>query len=372
MLIHRLILSRAAKAWRKAPGADVPTVCVGNITVGGTGKTPHTELILRLLQDSDRWGNASLAVLSRGYKRRSKGFQIVRRDSTAAFAGDEPLQIARKFPAVTVAVDKNRVEGCRRLAAGAVRPALSAPLPPRTGPAQKTSADSPAATASASCAAADIIVLDDAFQYKRLHASLNIVLVNYRRPIFEDRLLPFGRLRDLPSRIMDADAVIVTKCPAELEEGERQAWRDRLRLPDDMPLWFTTVEYCEPVPVFPEEADTRYTYSKTAVLFSGIADDTPLRAHVSDSYKIIEALRFPDHHAFSRGDIRNVAAAVRKHPTAALLTTEKDAVRVLDCAAQRNKGVPKEIRERLFAVPVRAAFIEEADREALEQRLASL
>ncbi|MBO4525838.1 MAG: tetraacyldisaccharide 4'-kinase [Bacteroidales bacterium] len=335
MLIQRLILSRAAKAWRKAPGADVPTVCVGNITVGGTGKTPHTELILRLLQESNRWGNASLAVLSRGYKRKSKGFQIVQRDSTAAFAGDEPLQIARKFPAVTVAVDKNRVEGCEKLGA-------------------------------------DIIVLDDAFQYKRLHASLNIVLVDYKRPIFEDRLLPFGRLRDLPSRIQDADAVIVTKCPAELEDGERQAWRERLRLPEGMPLWFTTVEYCEAAPVFPEEADTRYTYSKTAVLFSGIADDTPLRAHISDSYKIVEALKFPDHHAFSRGDIAQIAAAVRKHPTAALLTTEKDAVRVLDCAASGGKGVPAEIRQRLFTVPVRAAFIDEADQHALERKLAEL
>ncbi len=345
MLIQRLILSRAAKAWRNAPGAAVPTVCVGNITVGGTGKTPHTELILRLLQESDRWGGASLAVLSRGYKRKSKGFQIVRRDSTAAFAGDEPLQIARKFPTVTVAVDKNRVEGCAKLVAGA---------------------DSPAASASTPCPAADLIVLDDAFQYKRLHASLTIVLVNYRRPIFEDRLLPFGRLRDLPSRIKEADAVIVTKCPSVLEDGEREAWRQRLRLPEDMPLWFTTVEYCEPVPVFPEQADTRYNYSKTAVLFSGIADDTPLRAHVSDTYKIVEVLKFPDHHAFSKGDVGQIATAVRKHPTAALLTTEKDAVRVLD------RDVPPEIRERLFAVPVRAAFLDPADQEALQQRLEKL
>ena len=343
MLIQRLILSRAAKAWRKAPGAAVPTVCVGNITVGGTGKTPHTELILRLLQESDRWGNANLAVLSRGYKRKSKGFQIVQRSSTAAFAGDEPLQIARKFPAVTVAVDKDRVAGCARLVAGE-----GGPCAPDGG------------------RGAGIIVLDDAFQYKRLHASLNIVLVNYRRPIFEDRLLPFGRLRDLPSRIKDADAVIVTKCPSVLEDGEREAWRQRLRLPEDMPLWFTTVEYCEPVPVFPDQADTRYNYSKTAVLFSGIADDTPLRAHVSDTYKIVEVLKFPDHHAFSKGDIRQVASAVRKHPTAALLTTEKDAVRVLD------RDVPPEIRERLFAVPVRAAFLDSADQEALQQRLGFL
>lgn len=330
MLIQRLILSRAAKAWRKAPGAGVPTICVGNITVGGTGKTPHTEMILRLLQESGREG---LAVLSRGYKRKSKGFQIVQTDSTAAFAGDEPLQIKRKFPSVAVAVDKNRVEGCQKLVSNG----------------------------------AGIIVLDDAFQYKKLHASLNIVLVNYRRPVFEDALLPFGRLRDLPSRIADADIVIVSKCPHEMESEERGWWREKLDLREDQPIFFTTIEYDAPVPVWPEEADPRYNYSKTVVLFSGIADDTPLRAHLSDTYKIVEAVKFPDHHAFCRGDIRQIDVAVREHPTAALLTTEKDAARVLDC-----RDVPSVIRQRLFAVPVRATFVDESDREAFAQHLATL
>ena len=333
MLIQRLILKRAAKAWRKAPGAEVPTICVGNITVGGTGKTPHTEMILRLLQDSDRWGNANLAVLSRGYKRKSKGFQMVQADSTAAFSGDEPLQIKRKFPAVAVAVDKNRVEGCARLVQDGT----------------------------------DIIVLDDAFQYKKLHATLNIVLVNWNRPIFEDKLLPFGRLRDLPSRIADADIVIVTKCPHELDEWERDEWRGKLQLREDQPLYFTTLDYDTPVPVFQDDADTRYTYSKTAIVFSGIADDTPLRAHLSDTYKIVDALEFPDHHAYSRMDIAQIAGAVRRYPTAALLTTEKDAGRVLD-----SKKVDESIRQRLFAVPVRASFVFEADREAFAQRLATL
>lgn len=330
MLIQRLILSRAAKTWRKAPGADVPTVCVGNITVGGTGKTPHTEMILRMLQEAGRGG---LAVLSRGYKRKSKGFQVVQADSTAAFAGDEPLQIKRKFPALTVAVDKNRVEGCRKLVEDG----------------------------------ADIIVLDDAFQYKKLHASLNIVLVSYLRPLDRDCLLPFGRLRDLPSRIADADIVIVSKCPHEMDPDERGLWRTRLGLREDQPLFFTTTEYDAPVPVWPGEADPRYTYSKSVILFSGIADDTPLRAHLSDTYRIVEAVKFPDHHAYTRGDIRQIDVAVREHPTSALLTTEKDAARVLDC-----RDVPAAIRQRLFAVPVRATFVDEADREAFAQRLATL
>lgn len=331
MLIHRLILKRAAKAWRKAPGADVPTVCVGNITVGGTGKTPHTEMILRQLQALRP--ELGLAVLSRGYKRKSKGYQTVQADSTAAFAGDEPLQIKRKFPAVNVAVDKNRVEGCKKLVEDG----------------------------------AGIIVLDDAFQYKKLHASLNVVLVNYNRPIFEDHLLPFGRLRDLPSRIADADVVIVSKCPHEMDPEEREEWRTSLHLREDQPLFFTTVDYDAPVPVWREEADTRYIYSKTVILFTGIADDSALRAYLSDTYKIVDVLNFPDHHAYSKADMRSIAAAVRKYPTAALLTTEKDAVRVLDC-----KKVDESVRKRLFAVPVKAGFVEEADADAFAQILSRL
>lgn len=330
MLIQRLILKRAASVWRKAPGAEVPTICVGNITVGGTGKTPHTEMILRMLQDA---GRTDLAVLSRGYKRKSKGFQLIQTDSTAAFSGDEPLQIKRKFPTVTVAVDKNRVEGCAKLVQGG----------------------------------AGIIVLDDAFQYKKLHATLNIVLVNSARPIFEDKLLPFGRLRDLPSRLADADMVIVTKCPHEMDPDEREEWRSRLCLGEDKPLLFTTMDYDAPVPVWPGEADPRYNYSKTVILFSGIADDTALRAHLSDTYKIVEVLRFPDHHAYSKVDMWQISAAVRKYPTAALLTTEKDAARVLDC-----KDVDAIIRQRLFAVPVRSEFVEESDYAAFARKLATL
>lgn len=397
MLIYRQILKARARRWRKAPGASVPTVCVGNVTVGGTGKTPHTELILRLLQDSDRWGNSSLAVLSRGYKRRSKGFRIVERGSTAAFAGDEPLQIARKFPAVTVAVDKDRVAGCARLAEGAehaVRPLPSAPLPPRTRSTHKTSADGPAATAAAAgttTAPAEIIVLDDAFQFNRLHASLNIVLVDWSRPVFGDRLLPFGRLRDLPSRIFDADIIIVSKCPNGMDSGEKAAFAEKLRLhgysgdgtdPDGRPvpggckaltpsgkevrLLFSSTGYLPLEPVYPE-GNMRFAYSHNVVLFSGIANDSPFRAKLSDDYAIAGALSFPDHHRYSRADISRIASAVRACPTAALVTTEKDAQRVLDCPS-----VPAEVRERLFVLPVRAVFSTDRELEVLRGALDGL
>ena len=174
MLVHRLILKARARKWRKAPGAEVPSVCVGNVTVGGTGKTPHTELILSLLQESDRWGNSQLAVLSRGYKRRSRGFQQVLRESSAAFSGDEPLQIKKKFPAVTVAADKDRVEGCRFL----VHPELLRIRDPKEGKAAGMSRKmvrSARGCKSNELIPSELIVLDDDLQYNKLRASFNII-----------------------------------------------------------------------------------------------------------------------------------------------------------------------------------------------------
>ena len=152
-----------------------------------------------------------------------------------------------------------------------------------------------------------------------------------------------------------------------MEEDEKAEWRKTLRLDGDKPLFFTTVDYDAHVAVWPGEADPRYNYSKTVILFSGIADDTPLRAYLSDTYKIVDVLKFPDHHKFSGADIRSIAAAVRRYPTAALLTTEKDAVRVLDC-----KKVDDSIRKRLFAVPVKASFIGEGEAQAFARILSRL
>mgnify|MGYP002854483926 CR=1 FL=1 len=315
------------KGWRKSYRASVPTVCVGNLTVGGTGKTPHTEMVLRMLLQSDDWAYRNVAVLSRGYKRRSKGFQPVPREGTALQFGDEPLQMAKKFPAVTVAVDKDRVRGCGQLSS------------------------------------ADIIVLDDAFQYRKLQADINIVLVDYNRPVHKDKLLPWGRLRDLKSRLKAADLIIVTKCPAYVDAWERSQWAKHLRLRGDQKLFFTTLAYDAMEPVFPE-GDARYTYSKRLVLFTGIANDAPLRSYLSDSYKIVRRIGFPDHHRYTRADMGTLKAAVKENPTACLVTTEKDAQRVVDV-----KNVPEELRLRLFKIPVRAAFLTPEEEAAFTEIL---
>jgi tetraacyldisaccharide 4'-kinase len=324
------------KGWKKSFKASVPTICIGNITVGGTGKTPHTEMVLRRLLQSDDWAYSNLAVLSRGYKRKSKGFQLVPRDGTALLYGDEPLQIAKKFPAVTVAVDKDRVRGCETLSAGKMLP---------------SSANKKADAPEGNFPPAEIIVLDDAFQYRRLNADTNIVLVDYNRPVHKDTLLPWGRLRDLKSRLKAADIIIVTKCPAYVDDWERSQWVKYLRLAPEQKIFFTSLTYGAPEPVFPE-GDARYTYSKRLVLFTGIANDAPLRSYLSDSYKIVRRIGFPDHHKYTRADIGLLKAAVKEFPTACLITTEKDAQRVVDA-----KNVPEELRTRMFQIPVEAAFL---------------
>ena len=335
-MIYRTILALRHlaydKGWKKTFKAPVPTICVGNITVGGTGKTPHTEMILHKLLEN---GRENLAVLSLGYKRKSKGFQLAGADATARLVGDEPLQMARKFPMVTVAVDKNRVHGCQLLTSG------NTPVP-------------------------SVIILDDAFQYRKLEATLNIVLVDYNRPVFEDKLLPWGNLRDLPSQLKSAQVVIVSKCPAELDPVERGEWRTRLKLTVQQDLFFTTIGYGQPKPVFPE-ADPHYLYSKRLVLISGIANNTPLRMYLSDTYQIVQRLEYPDHHRFRTGDIRAIASAVKANPTACLMTTEKDAQRL-----RESKNVPDSIRQRLFYMPIQARFLSQEDDAAFTETLMSL
>lgn len=368
-MIYRLILGFRHfffdKGWKKSYKAEVPTVCVGNITVGGTGKTPHTEMILRLLLQSDEWAYSNIAVLSRGYKRKSKGFQKVGRDGTALSFGDEPLQIAKKFPSVTVAVDKDRVEGCHFL----------------THPEELQTSKKARGCLDKDIPKADIIVLDDAFQYRRLRSDVNIVLVDYNRPVQKDKLLPWGRLRDLPSRLKAADIIIVTKCPTYLDEWEKGKWAKQLGVNDYsvatctgtrkkgkvQTVLFSTIGYEPMVPVFPEEADSRFTYAQRLILFSGIAKDTPLRAYLSDSYKEVKRFSFPDHHKYSNADIRKVAKAVEAFPTACVATTEKDAQRVVD-----TKKVPEALRQRMFQVPINVRFLTPVEEEVFETTLLGL
>lgn len=347
---------RYSRPGRKVRSAEVPTLCIGNVTVGGTGKTPHVELVLRMLQQSAAWGGKRIAVLSRGYGRESRGFQQVTAEGSAAMFGDEPLQIKKKFPGVTVAVDKNRIEGCDLL----VHPEK---LKNRKVARRCWNREFPAA---------DYIVLDDAYQYRKLKATRSVVLIDYNRPVHKDMLLPLGRLRDLPERVWDADAVIVTKCPADMDGFAKAAFVAEMGCEDYLPsscsavnpagrrqlILFSTVRYGVPAGVYPA-AEPRYLYAKKAVLVTGIAKDTPLRAYLSDTYKIVRRFSFRDHHRYAWKDIAAVQSAVRRQPTAAVFTTEKDAQRLLDFS-----GMPAPLQERLFQVPIAAEFVSEEEQAA--------
>ena len=347
----------------KSHKATVPTICVGNITVGGTGKTPHTEMILRMLLEDERWQDKNIAVLSRGYKRKSKGFQQVVVDGTAEDFGDEPLQIKRKFPQVTVAVDKSRKEGCMFL----------------TNPELLQTSKKAARCLYKDMPKADIIVLDDAFQHRALKPDFSAVLIDYNRPVFKDHLMPIGRLRDLPSRLSAADALIVTKCPTYIDDEQRAAWAADLGLKEFDPqtcegvrsngkrqkIFFTYINYDTPQAVYPE-GDTRYLYAKRLILFSGIANDAPLRHFLCGEYKIVKHFNFPDHHKFTRSDIYSIRNASDTYPTSVIMTTEKDCQRVRDC-----KFVPGSLKDRMFHIPIKVGFLGDEDRNIFKSMLTS-
>lgn len=343
------------KGIRKVHRAEVPTICVGNITAGGTGKTPHTEMILRELLAQSAWKGSNISVLSRGYKRKTKGFQQVTVDSSARDYGDEPLQIKSKFPEITVAVDKSRVEGCRFL----------------VHPEELLSDKKARKCKNKEMQASDLIILDDAFQHRSLKASVSIVLVDSHRPLFRDHLIPLGRLRDLPERAGDADILIVTKCPHDMNGWEKSSWAEALGINDYDPLqckghntkgrvqylFFTEIVYDTAQPVFPE-GDSRYLYAKKVILFTGIANDAPLQRFLSSSYRLAHHFNFPDHHSFTRRDLSKIKSASLQWPTSVLITTEKDSQRLREC-----KYVCNELKQRMFYVPIKAEFICDGDKD---------
>ncbi len=296
---------------------QIPTVCVGNITVGGTGKTPMVELLIRIFQQEHR-----IAVVSRGYKRKSTGLRDVSPLDSYLLVGDEPLQIKKKFPDVRVMVDANRRRAITYLQA----------LPENERP--------------------TLIILDDAFQHRSITPAFSIVLVNSHRHIFKDSLLPFGRLRDLPEQIRRADMVVVTKMEQDPDKQERERWRQSLQLPQSTPLLFSKIAYKGMQPVFPHDVDTHYLYAKGAILFTGIANDTNIKLAVQAKWTLFKTLKYPDHHDFTEGDLREILSQAKAYTMSLILTTEKDAQR-LSCM----QNVPDELKKRLFYLPIESEII---------------
>jgi tetraacyldisaccharide 4'-kinase len=299
-----------------------PIICIGNITVGGTGKTPHTEYIINLLSQ-----HFNIAVLSRGYKRKTKDFTIASAFSTVDEIGDEPLQIARKFPGIMVAVESDRVKGVNKILE--IRPET------------------------------DVIVLDDGFQHRRLKPGFSILLTDYGRPMKSDNLLPYGSLRENRKNSDRADNIIITKTPPGTSSERMKALSDDLNKLPDQKIYFTGIKYHSPIPVFEKKEEILQpswnSFSDNgAVIVTGIANPIPFLHHIERFFSKIVHLRFPDHHNFTVNDILTISSAwgdlesVNRY----IITTEKDAIRIREVAS-----IPEHLKSIFYYIPVGIEFL---------------
>lgn len=264
---------------------DIPVISVGNLAVGGTGKTPMTEHLIRLLSPQYK-----IATLSRGYGRKTKGFRIAGVNDSAATIGDEPYQMFKKFsPTVGVTVGEERALAI---------PTILQELPET-----------------------DIVVLDDAFQHRKVIPGLSILLTEYNRPFFNDHILPFGRLREGPEGAKRADAIVVTKCPSHLEEEEMMSMEHSFRKYTDKPVFFSKIRYSDPVPF-----GTAAKISSKVILLTGIANAQILEAYISSNFALIKHFSFRDHYVFTVSDLNDVENILRKNEgeQVSIITTEKD------------------------------------------------
>jgi tetraacyldisaccharide 4'-kinase len=303
----------------------IPIISVGNLAVGGTGKTPHTEFILSAL--SCDW---KTAMLSRGYKRKTKGFVLSDERSDSQHIGDEPFQIHQKFPHVTVAVDEKRVHGVNRLLE--LDPDLQ------------------------------LVVLDDAFQHRRIEAGFSVLLTDYANIYCHDMLLPAGRLREWKSGSKRANMIVVTKCPRNITPIEMRVIESELKPENNQSLFFSSFAYKEIIPVFADEVVVDMwslediKESKAGILLvAGIVSPEPIVDYLKTLTDKVETLFFEDHHAFQPKDINLINARFEKLDTEEklLLVTEKDAARLLS-----NPYFPDALKIKTYTLPIEVEILQ--------------
>ena len=300
---------------------DIPIISVGNITVGGAGKTPHVEYLIRLLKDK-----VKVAVLSRGYKRKTHGYVLANDSSTVTDIGDEPYQMKQKYQDVHIAVDKKRVDGIAHI----------------TGDAETNDTD--------------VILLDDAFQHRYVKPGINILLVDYHRLIIYDKLLPAGRLREPQSGKDRADIVIITKCPKDLKPMEFRVLTKAMNLYPYQSLYFTTIEYESLTPLFAKEKSTiekEALEDKHVMLITGIASPKQIIIDLKPHVKEMTTLAFSDHHQFKSKDIMKINEtfnAIKGEKI--IVTTEKDATRL-----EQLDGLSEEVKQNLYVLPIKVKFM---------------
>ena len=295
----------------KSYSFDIPVIAVGNLSVGGTGKTPQIEYLIRLLSVDNQ-----VAMLSRGYKRKSKGFLLANEHSTAVTLGDEPYQMHLKFPNIQIAVDVDRKNGIEQLLSQEANP--------------------------------EVIVLDDAFQHRKVKAGLYILLTTFDELYVDDYLLPTGNLRESKSGAHRADVIIVTKCIPTISESEMQVVKDKLNI--DKPVFFSTISYDDSVYSLESSLKVHELQFIPKLLIAGIAKPKPFFAYLQNEGD--EIMEFPDHHHFSESDIDTIRKSAENKR---VITTEKDFVRL-------KEHLPS---SQLYYLPIKTKLV--ADRDQLDQ-----
>jgi len=289
----------------KSTSFDIPVIAVGNLSVGGTGKTPQIEYLIRLLSDKYK-----IATLSRGYKRKSEGFVLADSTSNAEILGDEPFQFYQKFPNIQVAVDANRTNGITQLLSQKEKP--------------------------------QIILLDDAYQHRKVKAGFYILLTSYDDLYADDFMLPTGNLRESRSGANRAKIVIVTKCPKNLSGEKQNEIRNKLQLSSSQQLYFTFIDYDDAIYGQEEKIAVNEIKNESKLLLAGIAKPEPFFKYLKNEND--ECLAFPDHHHFSDADLDSIQ---NKAQSKKIITTEKDYVRL-----KNSKLV-----SQLYYLPIKSTFI---------------
>ncbi|MDR7131046.1 tetraacyldisaccharide 4'-kinase [Algoriphagus sp. 4150] len=310
--------------WLKSVSSPIPSIVVGNLSVGGTGKTPMVEYLIRMLYNEKR-----LATLSRGYGRKTKGFLKANPQVSPVEIGDEPFQIYEKFGKnISVYVGEDRISALREIASS---PTVS-----------------------------EVVILDDAFQHRYVKGGLQILLTTYQKPFFSDFLLPMGRLRESRAGAKRADVIVITKCPEDLSSSDKAIFKKKSTSygRGATPVLFSSISYGEPIPL-----SNSGIFSSRVIVLTGLANDRPLVDYVGGKYDLLEVLSYPDHYDYAVTDFDKIRAVYKQHEAQnpVVLTTEKDAVKVKSNAP---KGFLEEIP--IFVLPIEVNF-SPADELALAQ-----
>jgi tetraacyldisaccharide 4'-kinase len=307
------------KQYLKSVGFNIPIICVGNLSLGGTGKSPMVEHILSILSDEYK-----IATLSRGYKRKTKGYALANNNTTALEIGDEPMQFHIKFPNVSVAVCERRIEAI---------PQLIQDIPNLKG-----------------------IILDDAFQHREITAGLNVLLTDYNNLYCDDIFFPTGDLRDQRKAANRASIIVVTKCPSNLSLEQRDEIIEKLYPAQHQSIFFTSIAYDTPYHIYNPNDEWVLSLRDEVLLVCGIANPLPLKEYLHEHTNTYYQISYSDHHIFSIEDLKEIKEKFEQIPSKSklILTTEKDAVRLVKYTEELN-DIP------LYVLPIKPHFLFDAE-----------